>query len=245
MNLKELCKNADYVDKRGILFNKDCLDIMKNIDDDSIDIIITSPPYNLGKYHHTGNNVFKSYSEYNDNMPEELYQEWQIEILNECFRILKEDGSMWYNHKNRIRDGIQITPYEWILNSKFKNTVKQEIIWFNRGQNFDKIRFYPMTERLYWFTKNPKTKMYNAINHHDVFDTKDWKPEGTKSKFKRAYPEKMVEDILNCFESSIVVFDPFSGSGTTCKVAKQMGRSFVGCEMDKESFDASVERIKN
>ena len=138
------------------IYNMDCLEGMKLIDDNSIDLIITSPPYNLGVQHHTGNNRFKSYIQYNDDMPEDLYQEWQTKVLNECFRILKNDGSMWYNHKNRIKKGIQITPYEWILKSNF--IVKQEIVWRNGGQNFDKIRFYPMTERVYWLAKNPKTK---------------------------------------------------------------------------------------
>lgn len=92
------------------LYNMDCLEGMKQLDNESIDLIITSPPYNLGKTHHTGNNRFKSYGKYDDNMPEALYQQWQIEILNECYRVLKQDGSMWYNHKPRIKKGVCIHP---------------------------------------------------------------------------------------------------------------------------------------
>jgi len=226
------------------LYNMDCMEGMKQLDNGSVDLIITSPPYNLGKTHHTGNNRFKSYSQYNDDMPEELYQQWQIEILNECYRVLKQDGSMWYNHKNRIKDGIQITPYEWILKSKFAHLVKQEIVWFNRSQNFDKIRFYPMTERVYWLAKSPKTKMFNAINHHDVFDTKDWKPEGTKGEFKRAFPIKMVEDIISCFENAKTVLDPFMGSGTTAIACINTGRNFIGFEIDPDYYEAALERIR-
>ena len=153
------------------IYNEDCLEGMKRIPDNTIDLIITSPPYNLGKQHHTGNNRFKCYEDYDDNMPEELYQQWQVEVLKECYRVLKHDGSIWYNHKNRIREGEQITPYQWLLQTDF--VIKQEIVWFNRSQNFDKIRFYPMTERVYWLSKSAKTKMFNAINRHDVFDTKD------------------------------------------------------------------------
>ena len=170
------------------IYNEDCLDGMKRIPDGSVDLIITSPPYNLGKNHHTGNNKFKSYSEYNDDMPEPLYQKWQIDVLGECYRVLRPSGSMWYNHKNRIRNGAQTTPYKWLLQTDF--IIKQEVVWFNGSQNFDKIRFYPMTERVYWLVKSPKTKMFNAINHHDVFNAKDWKPEGTKGEFKRAFPVK-------------------------------------------------------
>jgi site-specific DNA-methyltransferase (adenine-specific) len=157
------------------LFNDDCLKILPTIPDNSIDLIITSPPYNLGNKHHTGNKYHQSY---NDNLPEIIYQEQQLNLLNQCYRILKSDGSIMYNHKNRIKDGVQITPYEWILKSKF--IVKQEIVWINRSQNFDKIRFYPFTERVYWLAKDYKTKLNNIINKQDVFDWKEWKPVGTK-----------------------------------------------------------------
>lgn len=223
----------------------DCLELMKELPDESVDLIITSPPYNLGAKHHTGNNHFKSYSTYNDNMPEELYQQWQIKILNECHRVLKSTGSMWYNHKNRIRNGVQITPYEWILKSKFSNSIKQEIVWFNGSQNFDKCRFYPMTERVYWLTKNPKTKMYNSINHHDVFDTKDWKPVGTKGEFKRAFPTQMPEDIIKCFPKAQIILDPFMGSGTTGVACVNTNRNFIGYELDEKYFNIAKERIEN
>jgi site-specific DNA-methyltransferase (adenine-specific) len=226
------------------IYNEDCLSGLKKLDSNSIDLIITSPPYNLGKEHHTGNHKFKSYNEYNDNMPEEMYQQWQIEVLNECFRVLKEDGSMWYNHKNRIKNGIQISPYEWILKSKFAHLVKQEIVWFNGSQNFDKIRFYPMTERVYWLVKDPKTKMFNAINHHDVFNRSEWKPEGTKNNFKRAYPEKMVTDIISCFKDSKIVLDPFMGSGTTAVACIKTNRKYIGFEKDATYCNLANKRIQ-
>ena len=174
-------------------------------------------------------------------MPEELYEQWQIEILNECYRVLKPDGSLWYNHKNRIKNGCQIEPYRWLYKTPF--VIKQEIIWQNGSQNFDKIRFYPMTERVYWLTKSPKTKMFNAINHHDIFSRAEWKPVMTKGGFKRAYPETMVEDLLRCFENADVVLDPFSGSGTTCVVAKRMNRQYIGFEISSSAYELSLQRL--
>ena len=221
----------------------DCLEGLKQIDDESIDLIITSPPYNLGKSHHTGNNHFKAYTEYDDNMPEDLYQKWQVEILNECYRVLKKDGSLWYNHKNRIRNGEQIEPYRWLYKTPF--IIKQEIVWQNGSQNFDKCRIYPMTERVYWLTKDAKTKLFNAINHHDIFTRAEWQPVKTKGAFKRAYPEKMVEDIISCFPDVRVVLDPFSGSGTTCCVAKRMGKDYIGFELSTDSCKIAEERLEN
>lgn len=225
------------------IINIDCLEGLKSLDDESVDLIITSPPYNLGKSHHTGNNRFKAYTDYNDDMPEELYQKWQTEILNECYRVLKKNGSMWYNHKNRIKNGQQIEPYRWLYNTPF--IIKQEIVWQNGSQNFDKCRIYPMTERVYWLTKDKSTKLFNAINHHDVFTRAEWQPVKTKGNFKRAYPEQMVEDIISCFPDSNVILDPFSGSGTTCCVAKRMGKKYIGFELSAEYCNIASERISN
>ena len=223
------------------VYNMDCLEGLEMVPDNSVDLIITSPPYNLGKTHHTGNNRFNSYNGFDDSMPEEDYQVWQEKILNECYRVLKKEGSILYNHKNRISKGRQISPYEWIFKTKF--IVKQEIVWFNRSQNFDKIRFYPMTERVYWLAKSEKTKLFNAINHHDVFDTKDWQPVGTNGLFKRAFPLKMVDDFLKCFPEAMTVLDPFSGSGTVAVSCIENKRNFICFEISEEAFLNSSIRI--
>ncbi len=210
------------------IFCMDCLDGFKMIENNSIDLIITSPPYNLGNNHHTGR---KKHKPYEDNMDELEYQKWQTKVLNECFRVLKNDGSMLYNHKNRIKNGLQITPYEWILKTNF--VVKQEIVWVNRSQNFDNIRFYPFTERIYWLTKNNKTKLVNKIKHSDFFDSKEWKPRGIKDSHTRSFPEKMVNDLMLCFPNAKIIMDPFAGSGTTLVAAKKMNKNYIGFEIDK------------
>ena len=220
------------------IYCMDCLDGLKDLEDNSIDLIITSPPFNLGNNHHTG---FKNHNPYEDNLDEEEYQEWQRNVLDECFRVLKQEGSMIYNHKNRIKKGKQITPYEWILKSKF--IVKQEVVWINRSQNFDKIRFYPWTERLYWLVKDPKTKLINVLNKYDVFDWNDWRPVGTKGKHTRAFPLKMVTDLLSVFPHSKIVLDPFMGSGTTAIACKQMDRDFIGFDSKQEFVDLANNRL--
>lgn len=228
----------DLQKSKTFLFNDDCLKVMKSLEDKLIDITITSPPYNLGNKHHTGNNYHQAYD---DDLPEDIYQKNQIDVLNEVFRITKDTGSLFYNHKNRIKKGVQITPYEWLLKTNW--IIKQELVWFNRSQNFDKIRFYPMTERVYWLVKSPKTKLHNVINHHDLFDTKDWKPVGTKNNHTRAFPEKLVEDILKCFEDSQTVLDCYMGSGTTGLVSRTMNKNFIGIELEENYFNLSKERL--
>jgi modification methylase len=218
----------------------DCLEVMKTIPDNSVDLVITSPPYNLGANHHTGG---KRHSPYYDNFSEIEYQETQINVLRELYRITKASGSLFYNHKNRIRDGLSITPYRWLLKTNWR--LKQELVWFNGSQNFDKCRFYPMTERIYWLTLKAETKLFNAINHHDFFNKSEWKPEGTSKLHTRSFPEKMVSDILQCFPNSITIFDPYMGSGTVGKVAKEMGKDFIGIEISPEYFKIAERRINN
>jgi len=211
------------------IYQGDCLEVMKEIPDKSIDLIITSPPYNLGKYHHTGS---KRTQAYEDNLPEITYQIGQTEFLKECYRVLKDDGSMFYNHKNRIKDGRMISPYIWIFLTPF--IIKQELVWFNGSQNFDKIRFYPMTERVYWLTKSHKTKLFNAINHHDLFSRSEWPAVGTKEKHTRAFPVEFVKDMLKCFPDKQIILDPYMGSGTTAVACKELGKSYIGIEISKE-----------
>jgi site-specific DNA-methyltransferase (adenine-specific) len=220
------------------LHHGDCLEIMKSMPNNYVDLIITSPPYNLGKKHHTGNNY---HLPYDDNLPEHEYQETQIKVLMECYRLLKDTGSMFYNHKNRIKNGKQISPYEWIFKTDF--VIKQELVWFNGSQNFDKIRFYPMTERIYWLAKSEKTKLHNVINHHDLFNKSEWKPQGVNKEHTRAYPVELCSDIIKCFPDSKVVFDPYLGSGTTGVASIQQGKDFIGIEISEKYFQIAMERI--
>lgn len=218
------------------LFNCDCMVKMEEYSDKYFDLVITSPPYNLGNNHHTGNIRHKPYQ---DDLPEETYQLGQLNFLNLLYNKVKDNGSVFYNHKNRIKEGKQITPYEWLLDTKW--IIKQELVWFNGSQNFDKIRFYPMTERVYWLSKDIDTLFKNNINHHDLFE---WQAEGTNKKHTRTFPEKMVYDILKCFPINLRVFDPYMGSGTVAIVCDKLGFEFVGCEIDKEYYNAAVKRFE-
>lgn len=216
----------------------DNLKILKQIPNEFIDLVLTSPPYNLGNNHHTQN---KKHHPYDDNLPEIEYQNKQIEILNELYRIIKKTGSILYNHKNRIKNGKQITPYEWILKTNF--VVKQELIWINGSPNFDKIRFYPFTERIYWLSKTPKTKLNNVISHTDYFTSSEWKPVGTKRKHTRAFPIELAKDLISCFPSANIILDPFAGSGTTCVAAKQLNRQYIGIDINQEYCDVMQQRL--
>lgn len=96
------------------IIHGDCLQVMRAMPSRCIDVIITSPPYNL--LNSTGNGLKKNtncgkwknaaikdgYNQYNDNMPYEKYIEWQKECVAEMVRIIKDDGAIFYNNKNRV-----------------------------------------------------------------------------------------------------------------------------------------------
>lgn len=218
----------------------------KTIPDKSVDLIITSPPYNMGKKLHTGSNYMDTYNAYNDNLPEDEYQGGQIEFLNECFRILKDEGSMFYNHKPRIRKGLTIHPLNWIFKSDF--ILKQEIIWRTGSQNFDKIRFYPMTERVYWLTKSDKTKLFNELGLSDIWEFKNSKRH---SIHKATFPIDLPYSIIKSFKDAKVILDPFMGIGTTakavikCNEEDNENREYIGFEIDNTYIDCFEEDVYN
>ena len=164
MTLSELYKIADYKDSKGMLFNGDCLEYLKKMEDNSIDLIITSPPYNLGKFHHTNNHHFQAYSEYDDNMPEELYQKWQVEILNENGCVLwnvsygsdatvntEAIGLMWLS----IADIIRQTNF----------TVADRIVWKKASalpNNVSKNKLTRTVEDVFVFCRKGEYKTFNC-----------------------------------------------------------------------------------
>jgi site-specific DNA-methyltransferase (adenine-specific) len=216
----------------------------KLIPDGSVDLIITSPPYNMGKKLHTGSNYMDTYNTYNDDLPEGEYQQGQIEFLNECLRVLKNDGSLFYNHKPRIRDGVSIHPLQWVLQSNL--ILKQEIIWKNRSQNFDKIRFYPFTERVYWLAKDKKTKLFNELGLSDVWEFKNLKRD---KLHKATFPIDLPYTIIKSFKDAKVILDPYMGIGTTAKAVIQCNkedngnREYIGFEIDNTYVNRAVEDI--
>ena len=215
-----------FHDDNVYIIKGDCLEVLQQMTTESIDLGITSPPFNLGNTHHTGNHRHQAYD---DKLPETEYQSSQVAIMNELYRVISDNGSFWYQHKNRIKNGVSTTPYQWLLKTKW--LVKQEIVWRNRSQNFDKIRFYPMTERLYWLAKSPKTKLQNVVNLHD-----DWhiEPVGSKGNHTRAFPEDIVDNIIPCFPEASIIIDPYLGSGTTAVCSHRLARKCIGIEISEE-----------
>ena len=224
--------NLYWKSEHGVLYNDDAISAMrKHIKDESVDLIITSPPYNLGNNHHTGG---KKTGCYFDNMPEQEYQNWQVDFLNECFRVLKPTGSLFYNHKNRIKKGMEISPVDWISRSQFIS--KQTITWVNGSQNFDNRRFYPFTENVYWLSKDHRTRCFNTLKLPNIIYRNRWKPQRTKGLHTRQFPIQMPYDFIRCFPNAEVILDPFGGSGTVALASEILHKKWILIEKETDFY---------
>lgn len=151
---------------------EDCLTIMREMPDKSVDLFVTSPPYNLknstgnGMKHNTRSGKWAKaalrfgYSNYDDCMPHEEYVAWQRACLEEMFRLLKDDGAIFYNHKWRVQNGLLQDRQDIV--SGFP--VRQIIIWRRKGGiNFNPGYFLPTYEVIYLIAK-PKFRLVPKAN---------------------------------------------------------------------------------
>tara|TARA_R100001440_G_scaffold9072_1_gene17135 strand:- start:333 stop:1085 length:753 start_codon:yes stop_codon:yes gene_type:complete len=231
------------------IYNEDCLDTMAKMSDNFVDVIITSPPYNKAGYEgkirkRHKNDTWKSRNiDYDDNsnndfMNESEYQEKQVKVLNEMQRVLKDNGSVFYNHKIRVANHKASHPIEWILKSNLN--LRQQIIWNRKGSPaLSPIRYLPTTELIFWLTKT--NIQPNFIRHKNTHFTGEvWEITPKPNKLHPApFPEILVDNILKCIhnKNNITVYDPYSGSGTTCKVANNYGFNFIGSEIVSSYID--------
>jgi modification methylase len=182
-----------------------------------------------------------AYDEYSDDMPQEAYEEWQKSIINECLRVLKPTGSLFYNHKDIIVDGV-IVPPKWV----YDFNIHQQIIW-NRGSSCanDPHYFQPITEYIYWIAKDPKRVFFDKSQA--AFRQNVWNINfETNTKHPAPFPKLLVGNIIKCCSvEGSVVYDPFMGSGTTALMAAKMKRKFIGSEISSRYCNIANERIKN
>jgi len=225
----------------------DVLDVLKTLESDSIDLGITSPPYNKGK---KGGPIVKSvvYDKFDDNLPEEVYQEQQIEVLNELYRVIKPGGSFFYNHRCRWDDGELIHPMEWLTRTDWMP--KQEIIWdrFISGQ-LRGWRFWQIDERIYWLykpTEDDRVGKELKSKHAQFSSIWSFQPE-MKNPHPAPFPLVLpLRIILSLFdENKGTVIDPYIGSGTTAVASKLLGCDYIGIDISDEYIDMANKRIRN
>lgn len=230
------------------IYCMDCLEGMKSIPDDTVDLIVTSPPYNNFRNRRTQKNredYWKRtnivYKDFSDKMSDEDYMDWQIACINEMVRIIKPTGTIAYNHKDRIFNFEVLSPLTWILKTNAK--YRQRITWDRCGmQAYNPVRFYRCEEDIYILGKDKNFKWNkDAARYMSI-----WKIPPTVNKdFPCSFPEEIPKRCIEAFtDKGDIVLDPFSGSGTTAIAALKLNRKFIGFEISQEYVGIANERIQ-
>jgi len=225
----------------------DCIEVMGQMPEGSVDLVVTSPPYNLRNS--TGNGMkdgrggkwsraalMKGYTHHEDNMPHEVYAEWQRKCLEAMMRILSEDGAIFYNHKWRVQDGLLQDRQDIV--SGFP--VRQIIIWKRKGGiNFNRGYFLPTYEVIYLIAKKKFKLAPKANAFGDVWEF----AQDLDNPHPAPFPIGLIHRIV-ASTTAKTVLDPFIGSGTTAVVAQALGRDYIGIDVSPEYCQMAKERIK-
>lgn len=227
----------------------DAVTTMKKLPSESIDLIVTSPPYNLknstgngmnvntktGKW--AGNPLQNGYTDHDDNMPYDKYVKWQRDCLAEMYRLLTNNGAIFYNHKRRVQNGLMQDRQEIVEGLP----VRQIIIWKRKGGiNFNPGYFLPTYEVIYLITK-PEFKLVPKANA--VGDVWEFGQE-LKNEHPAPFPVELIDRIISSTSAEIVL-DPFMGSGTTAISAIKNNRTFIGIDLSKHYCQMAKKRIKS
>lgn len=232
----------------GGIIQGDCLDVMRQLSDNSIDLIVTSPPYNLKNS--TGNGMkdgrggkwknaelVHGYSHHDDCMPHEEYAQWQRNCLTEMLRIIPDNGAIFYNHKWRVQDGLLQDRQDIVGDFP----VRQIIIWRRKGGiNFNPGYFLPTYEVIYLIAK-PHFKLVPKTNAYgDVWEFK----QEMNNPHPAPFPVALIDRIISSTYAATVL-DPFMGSGTTAIAAMMNKVDYLGIEISPEYIAMAEKRISD
>ena len=237
------------------LYQGDCLEVMKQIPDKTVDCIITSPPYNMnlrvmnGKYKsratwsgHTKEFATK-YTNYNDDLPMQEYFEWQKNFIE---LALQKTDIMFYNIQ--MITGNKVALFN--LFGYFANKIKEVIIWnkINAEPSINTGCLNSQFEFIIVFDdKKAIHRKFDNVNFNCGTETNVWNIKRERNtKHKAGFPSVLIERILNNFtKENDTVLDPFMGSGTTGVACKHLNRNFIGIELDPNYFEIAKNRIEN
>ena len=245
------------------LFADDCINLLKQIPDNSVQLIVTSPPYNIGK-------------EYEKRQKLQNYLIFQEQVIKECFRILRPEGSICWQTGNYVNNG-SIIPLDIVMYPIFDKLgmkMRNRIIWrFGHGLHASK-RFSGRYESILWFTKTddyffdlnpiripqkyPSKKYFKGEkkgqlscnplgkNPSDVWDIPNVKSNHVeKTEHPCQFPVALIERIiLSMTKENDLVVDPFIGVGTTAIASLLHNRKSAGADIEKKYLDIAKKRIE-
>lgn len=233
------------------LINGDCLEELKKIKSNTIDLVFTSPPYNMnlrirnGKYcsRQIVKELTTKYKDFNDNLPMDEYFEFNKNILNECLRV---SDLVFYN----VQFLTGNKPALFRLLGEFHLKIKEFIVW-DKMTAEPAIRDGVMNSQfevlIVLQNSSPQSRRFELANFDRGTMSNLWKIKRGKKYDKShgaVFPIDLASTVISVFsKEGDVVLDPFMGTGTTGKACRNLGRGFVGIEIDKDYYDFSNRRI--
>ena len=231
----------------NLLHKGEALTILNKFSEDRFDLTITSPPYNKQEKNKGGLVDSVVYDKYKDALPEDEYQQNQIEVMNEVYRVTKPGGSFFYNHKIRWDRGEMYHPLDWVRKTDW--TVKQEIVWDRViAANIRGWRFWQVEERIYWLYKPIDDNLIGKeLESKDAKLTSIWRglPEsGKKNSHPAPFPLWIpARIIISILDDEGLVLDPYIGSGTTAIASHLLGHNSVGIDVSYDYLDSTSKRL--
>lgn len=228
--------------KRYTLIQGDCMNYLSQIPDKSIDLILTDPPYNIAQYS-TGNIPLPGRSALNNDLGEwDLTPIEPIKLIDDFKRILKPEGNIfiftsynligkWHEVFDKEFDTFRFfiwhktNPAPKIYKNGFLNSCEMIICMWNKGHKWN----FGKQNEMHNFFESPICMRPERLSN----------PKHPAQK-----PVRLLEHIIKIASNeNDVIFDPFMGVGSTGVAALKNNRKFIGCEIEKEYFDAALERI--
>lgn len=242
---------APYYERGGItIYHGDCREIMASLRD--VACCVTSPPYNQlgsrmfergGMHAETKWASNTRHTSYADDMEESAYAEWLAEVLAGIRDVMKPGGSVFMNHKCRWRNKKLLHPIDLVRGIEGLD-LRQELIWHRAGSTTLNARmFAPNDERIYWMIRDGGNWTWNqhAASWLSIWQiAQDNDANGHPCPYPERIPARCIEATTNPGE---VVLDPFMGSGTTMRVAKDLGRKAIGIELEERFCEMAAIRL--
>ena len=232
-----------YINK---LFNMDNLDLMKQLPKNSIDLIYCDILYGTGR-------KFKDYQDLKADR--RIIQDFYTPRINEMYRILRDTGSIYIHMDWRISHWIRLIMDDVFGFDNFRN----EIIWkYGLGgsgnkefaKKHDNILFYTKSNQ-YTFNLQYEPATSNMLKGKMKKMTDVWEVPTLNNMAKERIgydtqkPKSLLERIIKASSNEgDLVADFFCGSGTTCVVSKELGRNYIGCDIEEKAIHIATERIK-
>ena len=250
------------------IFNEDCINTINRFIEEGVkvDIILTSPPYNNSRVSHTELSMKTAncrYDSYDDNMTNEEYFDWTVNLFNKFDSILKDNGVILYNISyggenpncmwEVVADIIRKTPFMvadnivWKKSSALPNNVTKNkltriceyVFVFSRKNEFDTFFMNkPITSK-----SSVGQNFYGSIFNFIQAKNND----GICELNKATYSSELCEKLLNIYANprSCLVYDPFMGTGTTAVACKKLGFDCYGSEISYQQCKYADDRLND